>query len=155
MSAVDASHATSPAWVSVSPAQKRDIFLRTATIFESRSEELTKYMILETGASEFGAEFNVRLAADILNDVAGRISSITGSAPITDEPATSAIVYREPYGVILAIAPWNGPDILGVRGIAYAPAAGNTAILRASGFSPRCTWAIADGLERVGYQVGR
>ena len=104
--AVESSQLAFPAWAKLPPAQKRDIFLATAANFESRAEELTKYMIEETGASDFWARFNIRLSVDMLKDVAGRISSIKGEAPILGEEGTSAIVFREPYGVILGIAPW-------------------------------------------------
>jgi len=106
LSAVASAQAAFPAWRDLPPAAKRDIFLNTATVFESRAAELTKYMVEETGAGEFWSAFNVTLAADILKDVAGRISSLSGEAPVTGEPGTSAIVYKEPYGVILGIAPW-------------------------------------------------
>lgn len=106
LSAVTAAQAAFPAWRDLPSSAKRDIFLKTAAVFESRSEELSKYMIDETGSSEFWSNFNTSLAADALKDVAGRISSLKGDAPNTDNPETSAIVYREPFGVILAIAPW-------------------------------------------------
>lgn len=154
IAAVDSCQAAFPAWRDLPPAAKRDIFLKTAAVFESRSAELTKYMIEETGASEFWAGFNVTLGADILKDVAGRISSLRGEAPTTGVPGTSAIVYKEPYGVILGIAPWNGAYILGVRAIAYALAAGNSAILKASEFSPRCSWAITDCFRQGGLPDG-
>ncbi|OBT96735.2 hypothetical protein VE01_04215 [Pseudogymnoascus verrucosus] len=50
--------------------------------------------------------------------------------------------------------PRNAPYILGVRSIAYALAAGNTAILKASEFSPRCAWAIADCFRLGGLPAG-
>lgn len=106
LSAVTAAQAIFPAWRDLPPAAKRDIFLNTAEIFKGRNKELSRYMTDETGASEFWSDFNITLAADILKDIAGRISSLKGDAPITGNPDTSAIVYKEPYGVILGIAPW-------------------------------------------------
>ncbi|OBT85874.1 hypothetical protein VE02_06079 [Pseudogymnoascus sp. 03VT05] len=153
-SAVIAAQAAFPEWRDLPPAAKRDIFLNTAEIFKNRNKELLRYMTDETGAGEFWSDFNITLAADILKDIAGRISSLKGDAPITGNPGTSAIVYKEPYGVILGIAPWNAPYILGVRSIAYALAAGNTAILKASEFSPRCAWAIADCFRLGGLPAG-
>ncbi|KFY55172.1 hypothetical protein V496_07072 [Pseudogymnoascus sp. VKM F-4515 (FW-2607)] len=154
LSAVAAAHSAFSAWRDLAPAAKRDIFLKTAEIFKSRKEELLRYMIDETGANEFWSNFNISLATDILTDIAGRISSRKGDAPITGNPETSAIVYKEPFGVILGIAPWNAPYILGVRSIAYALATGNTAIIKASELSPRCTWAIADCFHLGGLPVG-
>lgn len=57
---------------------------------------------------------------------------LTGIAPIIGAPDAQAIVFKEPYGVILAIAPWNAPLILGLRAVAAAIAAGNTAVLKVS-----------------------
>jgi acyl-CoA reductase-like NAD-dependent aldehyde dehydrogenase len=46
------------------------------------------------------------------------------------------LVTREPYGVCLAIAPWNAAMILSIRSIATPLAAGNTVILRSSEVVP-------------------
>jgi acyl-CoA reductase-like NAD-dependent aldehyde dehydrogenase len=81
-------------------------------MLESRAQELGQYMIDETGSSEFWAHFNISLAADILRDVAGRISSIVGTVPTTSEVGRSAIVWKEPYGVILGVAPWYVSRVL-------------------------------------------
>lgn len=96
-----------PAWRNTKPGEKRRLFLKAAEVLESRAEELGKYMIDEAGAPEFwGAGFNVPLATDIIRDVAGRIPTIVGSIPTAGEEGTSALVVKEPYGVVLAIAPW-------------------------------------------------
>ncbi|KFY94548.1 hypothetical protein V501_01902 [Pseudogymnoascus sp. VKM F-4519 (FW-2642)] len=154
LSAVTAAQAAFPAWRDLPPGAKRDIFLKAASIFKSRAEELTKYMVDETGSDAGWAALNVNFVTDMLVDTAGRISSLKGDFPMTADPETSAIVYREPYGVILAIAPWNAPYILGIRAIALALAAGNTAILKAPELSPRCTWAISSCFHLAGLPPG-
>jgi len=153
--AVEAAQAAFPAWRDTPPAKKRDIFLKAAEIAQSRAVELGKYMEDETGAGAgWAAGFNVPLAIDGLKDVAGRISSIKGSIPTPGDPGTSALVFNEPYGVILGIAPWNAAYILGFRSITYAIAAGNTAILKAPEFSPRCSWAIGSVFKEAGLPDG-
>lgn len=152
--AIKTSQAAFPAWRALPPPKKRDIFLKAASIFESRHEELSRYMIEETGAAPSWAAFNLGLAPDIMRDVAGRISSISGSIPQTAEEDTHALVLKEPYGVILAIAPWNAPFILGIRSVVYALAAGNTAILKAPEFSPLCSYSIVSILHEAGLPTG-
>jgi acyl-CoA reductase-like NAD-dependent aldehyde dehydrogenase len=152
--AINSAQKAFPAWRSLPPPKKRDIFLRAAETMESRKEELMKYCIEETGATPAWASFNLNLAVDILRDVAGRISSIAGVIPTTAQDGVSALVYKEPYGVILAIAPWNAPFILGVRSIAYPLAAGNTAILKAPEFSPMCSHAIVSCFHDAGLPDG-
>ncbi|RDL31058.1 Uncharacterized protein BP5553_09847 [Venustampulla echinocandica] len=152
--AIAAAQKSFPAWRALPPPKKRDIFLKAADIMDSRREALQEYMVEETGATEGWAAFNLNLASDILRDVAGRISSITGSIPTTAQEGTNAFVYKEPYGVILAIAPWNAPYILGVRSIAFPLAAGNTAILKASELSPMCSHAMVSCFYEAGLPQG-
>lgn len=105
--AVEAAHAAFPAWRDTLPNQKRDIFLKAADIMDSRAVELGKYMEDETGGSNFWSEtFNVGLSANMLRDIAGRISTLSGSLPVMGDSGRSAMVLKVPYGVILGIAPW-------------------------------------------------
>jgi acyl-CoA reductase-like NAD-dependent aldehyde dehydrogenase len=152
--AITTAQAAYPSWRALPPPKKRDIFLKAADIMSSRKDSLIKMCVDETGAAPGWAEFNLNLAVDILKDVAGRISSIVGTIPQTSQEGVSALVYKEPYGVILAIAPWNAPFILGLRSIAYPLAAGNTAILKAPEFSPLCSTAIVSCLHDAGLPSG-
>ena len=47
------------------------------------------------------------------------------------------MVFKEPYGVVLGIAPWNAPFILAIRAVACPLICGNTVILKASELSPK------------------
>jgi acyl-CoA reductase-like NAD-dependent aldehyde dehydrogenase len=152
--AVNTAQKAFPAWRALPPQKKRDIFLRTAEIMASRKDALIKICADETGAAPGWAEFNINLALEILKDVAGRISSIVGTIPSTAQEGVSALVYKEPYGVILAIAPWNAPYILGMRSIAFPLAAGNTALLKAPEFSPLCSHAIVSCFHDAGLPEG-
>lgn len=93
-------------WRTMTPSRRRDIFLKAAEIMESRREELAQNMIDETGATPAWAGFNLHVAIDLIKDVAGRISSIEGMLPPTADEGLGAMVVKEPFGVVLAIAPW-------------------------------------------------
>jgi acyl-CoA reductase-like NAD-dependent aldehyde dehydrogenase len=105
--AISAAQAAFPAWSKTKPAARRNILLKAADIFESRAEEFGGYMMEETGAEVgFSKGFNVPLTAEMMRDVAGRISTVMGCIPTCAEEGTGALVVKEPYGVILGIAPW-------------------------------------------------
>ncbi|PSN64944.1 aldehyde dehydrogenase [Corynespora cassiicola Philippines] len=153
--AVSAAKAAFPVWSKTKPAARRDVFLKAADIFLSRAEEYGKYMQEETGAEAgFAGGFNVPLAAEMMKDVAGRCSTISGVIPSCAQDGTSALVVKEPYGVVLGIAPWNAPYILGTRSVLYALAGGNTTILKGSELSPRCFYAIGKALNDAGLPAG-
>jgi acyl-CoA reductase-like NAD-dependent aldehyde dehydrogenase len=105
--AVSAAKAAFPAWSKMKPSAKRDIFLKAANVVDARAEEFADYMKIETGAADgFANGFNVPKMADMLRDVAGRLSAVMGHIPSCEEEGTSALIVKEPYGVVLGIAPW-------------------------------------------------
>src|SRR2546430_7616931 len=61
---------------------------------------------------------------------------------------------RQPAGVVLGLAPWNAPVILGVRAIAMPLACGNTVILKASELCPATHRLIGTALRDAGFPDG-
>ncbi|MCK0159564.1 aldehyde dehydrogenase [Allomuricauda sp. F6463D] len=58
-------------------------------------------------------------------------------------------VQPEPYGKVLIISPWNYPFMLSISPLIGALAAGNTAILKPSEFSPNTSKIIAQIIRKV------
>lgn len=105
--AVNAAAAALPAWSQTKPAARRDILLRAADILESRLEENAACMRTEMGADVGASQyFVVPLSIRMLREIASRITSICGSVPTVEEDGQSAIVFKEPIGVVLGIVPW-------------------------------------------------
>jgi benzaldehyde dehydrogenase (NAD) len=61
---------------------------------------------------------------------------------------------RRPVGVVVGIAPWNAPMILGMRAVAAPVAYGNTVVLKASEESPGTHLSIASVFEEAGFPKG-
>ncbi|GLA40571.1 hypothetical protein AnigIFM63309_008405 [Aspergillus niger] len=153
--AVEAAEAAFPSWSQTKPTVRRDILLRAADILESRLEQNAEYMRTEMGADVGASQhFIVPLGIRMLRDIAGRITSICGSVPVVEEEGQSAMIYKEPMGVILGIVPWNAPYVFGVRSAACALAAGNTTILKSSELSPCSYWALARAFHDAGLPAG-
>lgn len=104
--AVDSAKAAFAPWSKTTPYARRDILLRAADIMQSRKEELIAYQIEETGAGRLFSEKTFDLGVSFMRDTAGRIPSIEGAVPSVSENGETAMVFKEPYGVILGIAPW-------------------------------------------------
>ncbi|SPN96510.1 uncharacterized protein DNG_00038 [Cephalotrichum gorgonifer] len=153
--AVEAAEAAFPSWSKTKPSYRRDIMFRAADLFLARKQELLSYQSRETGAGAQFMEININATIQILKDLGGRIeAAVQGLAPVTAEAGSYAMLIKEPYGVILAIAPWNAPYVLGVRSIAFALATGNTTVLKGSELSPRVFWAIGDIFRQAGLPDG-
>ena len=93
-------------WSILKPNARRDYLLEAARIMQSRREELIGYQQEETGASGPFAGVTVDAGIELLKDFAGRIKTIEGSLPTVMEEGRRGLVTKEPYGVILGIAPW-------------------------------------------------
>jgi acyl-CoA reductase-like NAD-dependent aldehyde dehydrogenase len=104
--AVESAEKAFPAWSITKPAVRRNILLKAADIFLARKDEFIGYMAEETGAQPDFAEFILMLGVNFLKDIAGKVSGIQASSPVLLEEGTGALVYKQPYGVVLGIAPW-------------------------------------------------
>ncbi|CAG8886468.1 unnamed protein product [Penicillium egyptiacum] len=152
--AADSAQKAFPSWSKTKPSVRRDILLKTADTFLAQKDDFIRYMCDETGSQVPYADFIFMLGVNLLKDVAGKVSGISATMPVVTEEGTSAAVYKQPYGIILGIAPWNAPYILGTRAVALALAAGNTVVLKGSELSPKCFWAIGDAFQRAGLPEG-
>ncbi|SPJ78738.1 related to aldehyde dehydrogenase [Fusarium torulosum] len=152
--AVDAAAGAFKSWRKTRPSDRRDLLFKAAEIMERRRDELRSYAMSETGSDATWANFDITTAISHIKEVAGRVGTLEGAIPITSDPNTTALVLREPYGVVLAIAPWNAPYILGSRSVIFPIAAGNTVVFKASEVCPRTLWAIADVFREAGFPDG-
>lgn len=68
-------------------------------------------------------------------------------APLT-HMGSKNYIYKEPYGTVLVIAPWNYPVQLSLAPVIGAIAAGNTVIIKPSELTPTVSWVIKRMIEQ-------
>ncbi|MEC7690871.1 MAG: aldehyde dehydrogenase [Pseudomonadota bacterium] len=138
-------------WSGFGPNQRRAILSQAAIALEGKKDDFVKAMMEETGATAGWAMFNLMLATSMLREAASLTTQISGEVIPSDKPGCVAMAQRVPVGVILGIAPWNAPIILGVRAISTALACGNAVILKASEVCPRTHSLIIEALAEAGF----
>jgi benzaldehyde dehydrogenase (NAD) len=142
------------AWSACGPTARRSTLTKAAAALESRKEEFVAAMMSEIGATSGWAMFNLTLAAGMVREAAALTTQIAGEVIPSDKPGCLSMALREPVGVILGIAPWNAPIILGVRAIAVPLACGNSVILKASENCPRTHSLIIEAFAEAGFPEG-
>lgn len=152
--AVDAAANAAPGWAATPPAQRRRILEAAATLLTERSHDIAAVMGKEMGAAAAWCHFNAMLAANMLREAAAQVYSTVGQVIPSDVPGLTATAVREPVGVVVGIAPWNAPLILGVRAVAMPLAFGNTVVLKASEETPATHSAIIECLIDAGLPAG-
>jgi acyl-CoA reductase-like NAD-dependent aldehyde dehydrogenase len=154
IAAANSAHVAFPAWAAIGPSERRAKLLRAADGLQLRSPDFTRSMVSETGCTPPWAGFNVMLAANMLREAASLTTRVSGQVIPSDRPGCLAMSIRQPAGVVLGIAPWNAPVILGVRAIATPLACGNTVILKASEMCPATHRLIGDVIRDAGFPAG-
>lgn len=154
VAAADAAAAAFRVWSSTGPGERRAALMRASQALEAKSDAFATAMAAETGASAGWAAFNVHLAASMLLEAAAITTQIQGAVIPSDVPGSLALAVRQPAGVVLGMAPWNAPVILGVRALATALACGNTVILKASERCPATHGLIVEALQEAGLPKG-
>jgi acyl-CoA reductase-like NAD-dependent aldehyde dehydrogenase len=152
--AVDAAQAAFPKWSALGPNARRALLNKAADSLAAKAPELIAAMQAEIGATQAWAGFNIFLATGMIREAAALTTQISGTVIPSDKPGCLAMAIREPAGVVLGMAPWNAPVILGVRAIATPLACGNTVVLKASEICPRTHALIGAAFHEAGLPPG-
>jgi acyl-CoA reductase-like NAD-dependent aldehyde dehydrogenase len=154
IAAAEAASAAFSNWSGLGPNARRSLLNAAAGELEARGDAFVQTMAEELRASEPWARFNVMLGAGMVREAAALTTQIKGEVIPSDKPGLLSLALREPVGVVLGIAPWNAPVILGCRAIATPLACGNTVILKASERCPRTHRLIVEAFAAAGFPTG-
>jgi acyl-CoA reductase-like NAD-dependent aldehyde dehydrogenase len=152
--AAEAAAAAFNIWSEMGPGARRGVLNKAAQLLEGKAGRFAEIVTAETGATAGWGQFNVMLAANMLREAAALTTHVAGEVIPSDKPGVLAMAVRRPAGVVLGIAPWNAPVILGVRALATPLACGNTVILKASEMCPATHSLIVETLEEAGGPAG-
>ena len=133
--AVAAARDALPAWRATQPAARRALLLELADRIQAAADELGALAALEMGQPVRAATAGAAFAAEWFRYYAGWVDKLEGAVV----PAGRGVldyVLPEPYGVIAAIVPWNGPVLSLALKLAPALAAGNTVVAKPPELSP-------------------
>ncbi len=152
--AVEAAAEAFKTWSETGPSERRALLLKAADKLEAKTPEFIQAVPAETGATAMWAGFNVMLAAGMIREAAALTTQVSGEVIPSDVPGSLAMGIRQPAGVVLGIAPWNAPIILGTRAIATPLACGNTVIRKGSENGPRTHQVIIEAFQEAGFPPG-
>lgn len=141
-STVAAAVAAQPAWAAT-PLKKRIALLKgSVKLLAPQAEELARLVTQEMGKiiKEARAEVQGATNKDALLELVEE-----ANAPVRQ---SSAVIVREPHGVVAVIAPWNFPmdEILLLA--LPALAAGNAVVIKPSEVTPLCGERVVRALQQ-------
>jgi len=156
---VDAARAAFPAWSALSPQERCRYLLAAWDVLIAGIDDVVALITREQGKPNVEA-----LTSEVLS-VIDTLAYYAEHAPQFLAPEEVAfhqshlmgrkgqIVY-EPLGVVGIISPWNMPFLLPMIPVITALAAGNTAVLKPSEFTPLIGLKIAEIFHKAGLPSG-
>lgn len=152
--AVAVARAAFPAWRALSGDKRRDLLLKLAALLEQRSSEFTELLTSENGAPVIAGPFMVMDAIQKFRYFAGWADKINGQTVATWGAPSHNYVAYEPYGVVGAIVPWNGPLYAATMVLAPALAAGNCVVIKAPELAPYTVMRLGELFLEAGFAPG-
>ncbi len=141
-------------WPRLSPEERVEYLDRMADEIDRRSPELTELTIMERGVPRTQAPGYATMAATTLREVA----KLARSFPFLESrhrlDGGVSRVAREPAGVAVGVAPWNGPLPTAAMKLGPALAAGCTFVLKPSPTTPLATYVLGDIAQEIGLPEG-
>ncbi len=153
-----------PAW-SATPVEERLALLKkAAAAIRAKNDELVPLVIAETGATaSVGSRMQVPVSAARFDRYSQDISHVqermlppivSAATPLAPGGLISALAYRQPVGVVTAIASYNFPMTNMAGKVAPALAMGNTVIMKPAPQDPLAVIEMARVLDEVGFPPG-
>jgi len=152
--AVRAARTAFPSWRALAGDKRRDLMLKMATVIEEHAKELAELSTLENGSPSMMAPFIAADAAQKFRYFGGWADKIHGETISTwGGPAHNYVAY-EPYGVVGAIVPWNGPLFAATMVMTPALAAGNCVVVKAPDVAPFTVMRLGELFLEAGFPPG-
>jgi aldehyde dehydrogenase (NAD+) len=134
--AVAAARGALARWRALSANTRRDMLLALGRLVAGEADRLAGLQTLENGTPLQFTAAAAKAAADQLTYYGGWADKVGGDVVPTWPSGGLDYTLDEPYGVIAAIVPWNGPLVSTAQLVGAALAAGNTIVVKPSELAP-------------------
>jgi len=153
-----------PAWAATPVEERLALLKAAAAAIRAKNDELVPLVIAETGATaSVGSRMQVPVSAARFDRYSQDLSHVQESmlpplvaaaTPLAPGGLISALAYRQPVGVVSAIASYNFPMTNMAGKVAPALAMGNTVVMKPAPQDPLAVIELARVLDQVGFPPG-
>jgi len=142
------SRAAQDPWAALSLDERVEMIKRVVPVLEARTEEIGALVTAEMGKPLAEGVGEVRYGVGKLGLMIEDIARALAPEHLTDG-TTCSTLYHDPFGVCVAITPWNFPFLMPLQIIVPALVAGNTVVMKPSELVPLVGQALADAFNEV------
>ena len=141
-------------WSRAGAAHRRERLLALAALMEEHADELALLDTLDMGKPvRESSTIDAPGSAALFRFYGEAIEKLEDAVPVTP-PGSTALVTREPLGVVAVVVAWNYPLEIATWKIAPALAAGNSIVVKPPVEAPHSTLRLADLALEAGIPAG-
>jgi malonate-semialdehyde dehydrogenase (acetylating)/methylmalonate-semialdehyde dehydrogenase len=152
--AVQAAHATFPAWMETPPVERARILARFRMLLEDNFEDIVICNTREHGKTLVESRGDVKRGMEVVEFALGVPSLLMGEVLENIARGIDCEAIRQPLGVCVGITPFNFPAMVPLWMYPIAIACGNTFVLKPSEKVPLTGIKIVKLLEKAGLPKG-
>ncbi len=146
--AMDSAESAFPSWSDMGTQERAKILYKAVELISQKRGELENLLTLEVGKIKREAIDEVDGVIDQIQYYAEFERKLTGDIVEGSSSKRKIFQYKVPYGIVVAITPWNFPAAMVVRKLAPALLTGNTVILKPSSDTPlTANWIVNKFIE--------
>lgn len=145
---VQRARAAQVAWGAQSYEERAAVLRKAGALLVERSDDIGRMATQEMGKPLGQAQGEAGYAAKSFDKDLAEIGEAL-TAEVFENESVRSTVYRDPFGVVACIAPWNFPVLMPHQQVLPALAAGNAVVLKPSEQTPLTAQAYADALLEV------
>ncbi|KAH6846736.1 aldehyde dehydrogenase [Alternaria alternata] len=151
--AVAAAKAAFPAWSELTPEKRGSYFKKLASLIRENNDELAALEASSMGRP-VGEFIDAYASAAKWDRYAEAGYSVQAGTTSIQTPGFVNMTFRQPYGVVAGIIPWNVPLLFLANKLAPALIVGNTVVLKSSEKAPLTSAKIATLVQQAGFPPG-
>lgn len=141
-------------WSTLSATERGKLLWKMGNLVEANVERLAPLESNDNGRAISDVKGTILYVAEYFRYFGGLADKIEGAVPPLEKPDFFNYTSHEPYGVVAAITPWNGPLLLVVMKLAPGLAAGNTFVVKPHEGASIVVLELAALLTEAGFPSG-
>ncbi|MBA3947531.1 MAG: aldehyde dehydrogenase [Herpetosiphonaceae bacterium] len=152
--ALEAAKAAQPAWAALPGVERARYLRQTAALIRENAERLARLVVQEQGKPLHEARGELGGTSEFFEYFATFGRAAIGEIIASDNQDEDIWIRNVPYGVVVAIIPWNYPAALFSRKVAPALMAGNTIVIKPHEDTPLSAIELTKLVEAAGVPPG-
>ncbi len=152
--AIDAAEDSYEDWFKMGSVARSKILYKARKLIEASRSQLENLLMAENGKTTIEARQETDGVIDQIQYYAEFARKITGEIVEGDTDKRKIFQYKVPYGVVVALTPWNFPAAMVARKLAPAFLTGNSVVLKPSSDTPFTAEFLVKKFQEAGLPPG-